>query len=246
MLAYPLLAGAGFIAGAMNAVAGGGSFVTFPALVFAGVPSINANVSSTVALFPGSFASAWAYRNDFSTFEGVSVRALLPVSLAGGLVGALLLLFTPQATFDVVIPWLLLLGTLAFAFGRQAGAALRQVVRIGPGTLRTAQFLLAIYGGYFGGAVGLMMMAVWSLFGVREMHAMNAAKTLLVGATNVVAVACFVAAGTVWWIPALVMGAGAIAGGYGGARLARRVNPAHIRLGITMVNIAMTIIFFLR
>ena len=118
---YPLLAGAGFIAGAMNAIAGGGSFVTFPALVFVGVPSINANVTSTVALFPGSFASAWAYRREFNSSEGLSVRALLPVSLAGGLAGALLLLLTPVRTFDAVVPWLLLLGTLAFAFGRQAG-----------------------------------------------------------------------------------------------------------------------------
>ncbi|MEO9190612.1 MAG: sulfite exporter TauE/SafE family protein [Acetobacteraceae bacterium] len=246
MSPYPLLAGAGFIAGAMNAIAGGGSFVTFPALVFVGVPSINANVTSTVALFPGSFASAWAYRREFNTSEGLSVRALLPVSLAGGLVGALLLLFTPVRTFDAVVPWLLLLGTLAFAFGRQAGAALRRVVRLGPATLLVAQFLLAIYGGYFGGAVGLMMMAVWSLFGVRDILSMNAAKTLLVGATNTIAVVCFVVAGTVWWTPALVMLVGGIAGGYGGARLGRRLNPNYTRIGITMVNIAMTVVFFLR
>jgi len=230
----------------MNAMAGGGSFVTFPALVFSGVPSINANVSSTVALFPGSFASAWAYRDEFSATEGLSVKALLPVSLAGGLVGALLLLFTPVHTFDVVVPWLLLLGTLAFAFGRQAGDALRRVVQIGPAALRVAQFLLSIYGGYFGGAVGLMMMAVWSLFGVRDIHSMNAAKTLLVGATNTIAVVCFIIAGTVWWTPALVMLVGGVAGGYGGARLGRRLNPTHIRIGITMVNTAMTVVFFLR
>ncbi len=230
----------------MNAMAGGGSFVTFPALVFTGVPSVNANVTSTVALFPGSFASAWAYRAEFSATEGLSVRALLPVSLVGGLVGALLLLFTPVHTFDSVVPWLLLLGTLAFAFGRQAGAALRKVVRIGPAILQAGQFLLAIYGGYFGGAVGLMMMAVWSLFGAQDIHAMNAAKTLLVGATNTVAVVCFVLAGDVWWQPALVMLAGAVLGGYGGARLARRLDPRLIRLGITMVNVAMTVVFFLR
>lgn len=230
----------------MNAMAGGGSFVTFPTLVFAGVPSVNANVTSTVALFPGSFASAWAYRAEIGADEGLSVRKLLPVSLAGGLVGALLLLFTPVHTFDAVVPWLLLIGTLAFAFGRQAGAALRKVVRIGPVVLQSAQFLLAIYGGYFGGAVGLMMMAVWSLFGARDIHAMNAAKTLLVGVTNTIAVICFVLAGDVWWTPALVMLAGAVLGGYGGARLARRLDPRLIRLGITMVNVAMTIVFFLR
>ncbi|MCY1081574.1 sulfite exporter TauE/SafE family protein [Archangium lansingense] len=241
-----LLAAASFLAGAMNAVAGGGSFVTFPALVWSGVPSVAANASSSVALFPGSFASAWAYRDDFRSFEGVSVRALLPVSLAGGLTGAMLLLLTPQTTFDAVIPWLLLLGTLAFAFGQQAGARLRQRIRIGPALLLGGQFVLSIYGGYFGGAVGLMMMAVWSLFGVSDLRAMNAAKTLLVGVTNTVAVACFIVAGEVWWTQTLLMALGAVAGGYVGARVGRRISPSHLRLGITAFNVAMTAAFFLR
>ncbi|MFY0571067.1 sulfite exporter TauE/SafE family protein [Archangium lansingense] len=240
------MAAASFLAGAMNAVAGGGSFVTFPALVWSGVPSVAANASSSVALFPGSFASAWAYRDDFRSFEGVSVRALLPVSLAGGLTGAMLLLLTPQATFDAVIPWLLLLGTLAFAFGQQAGARLRQFIRIGPALLLGGQFLLSIYGGYFGGAVGLMMMAVWSLFGVSDLRAMNAAKTLLVGVTNTVAVACFIVAGEVWWAQTLLMALGAVAGGYVGARVGRRIPPARLRLGIMAFNVAMTAAFFLR
>ncbi|OJT26949.1 hypothetical protein BO221_02780 [Archangium sp. Cb G35] len=241
-----LLATASFLAGAMNAVAGGGSFVTFPALVWSGVPPVAANASSTVALFPGSFASAWAYRDDFRSFEGVSVKALLPVSLAGGLTGALLLLLTPQSTFNAVIPWLLLLGTLAFAFGRQAGAVLRRFIRIGPALLLGGQFVLAIYGGYFGGAVGLMMMAAWSLFGVNDLQAMNAAKTLLVGATNTVAVACFVIAGKVWWAETLLMALAAVAGGYAGARVGRGIPPARLRLGITAFNVAMTTAFFLR
>lgn len=246
MGSHLLLAAASFLAGAMNAIAGGGSFVTFPALVWSGVPSVAANASSTVALFPGSFASAWAYRDDFKNFEGVSVRAMLPVSLAGGVTGALLLLLTPQRTFDALIPWLLLLGTLAFAFGRQAGAWLRRFIRIGPVLLLGGQFVLSIYGGYFGGAVGLLMMAVWSLFGVSDLHAMNAAKTLLVGATNTVAVVCFILAGKVWWGPALLMALTAVAGGYAGARVGRRLDPTHLRLGITLFNVAMTVAFFLR
>src|SRR5919206_2749126 len=164
----------------MNAIAGGGSFVTFPALVFAGVPSVTANASSTVALFPGSLTSAWAYRHYLRGFGGVSLRALLIVSLAGGLLGAVLLLVTPQATFDAVIPWLLLLATLALGFGREAGAALRRVVRIGPGPVLVMQFLLAVYGGYFGGAVGIMMMAVWNLLSTADLKAMKPAKTGLV------------------------------------------------------------------
>jgi len=241
-----LLAAAGFIAGAMNSIAGGGSFVTFPALVAAGVPPVAANASSTVALFPGSIAGAVGYRAEFRPFQGVHVGALLAVSLAGGVFGALLLLATPAATFDTVIPWLLLLATLVFAVGRQVGAKLRQVARIDARILLTVQFLTAIYGGYFGGAVGVMMMAVWSLFGIDDIKAMNAAKTLLVGVTNSVAVACFIAAGQVFWPQTAIMLLAAVAGGYAGARVGRRMNPRHVRAGITVLNVAMTAAFFLR
>jgi uncharacterized protein len=241
-----LLAAVGFIAGVMNAIAGGGTFVTFPALVFAGVPSVAANATSTVALFPGAFASALAYREDFRPFEGMSPRKLLPLSLAGGIAGAVLLLLTPQAAFDDIIPWLLLLGTLAFAFGRSAGAALRRRVRLGPKILGTAQLLLAIYGGYFGGAVGLLMIATWSLFGVTDLRAMNAAKALLVGSLNAVAVAVFIIAGKVFWTQALVMAAAAIAGGYLGARVGRKLPQGVVRLVINLVNVTMTGIFFYR
>ena len=241
-----LLVSAGFVAGAMNALAGGGSFVSFPALVFAGLPSLAANASSTVALFPGTLTSAYTYRRELRGFESLSMRALVPVSLVGGLAGALLLLFTPQATFDRVIPWLLLVGTLAFAFGRQAGATLRRFVRIGPTTLLAGQFLLAVYGGYFGGAVGLLMMAVWSLFGVTDVRAMSAARTLLVTVTNSIAVVCFVVAGKVVWVPAAIMGLAAIGGGYAGARVGRRIDPVRLRLLINLFNVAMTVVFFAR
>lgn len=240
------LFGTGLIAGAMNAAAGGGSFVTLPALVAVGVPSVAANASSTVALCPGSLASAWAYRDDFTAFEGVSMRALLVASLAGGLVGALLLLATPQATFDGIVPWLLLVGTLAFAFGRQAGALVRRMVRIGPRTLLCGQLLLGAYGGYFGGAVGIMMMATWSLLGRSDITAMNAAKTLLAGAMNSIAVLCFVIAGKVWWLPTCTMLVGAVLGGYHGARIARRLDPRLIRVGISLLNVGITAAFFFR
>jgi uncharacterized membrane protein YfcA len=241
-----LLAIAGFLAGVMNAVAGGGTFVTFPALVFAGVPSVAANATSTVALFPGAFASAWAYREDFRPLEGMATRKLLPVSLAGGVLGATLLLLTPQATFDAVIPWLLLLGTLAFAFGRRAGVALRRTVQIGPGILTCAQLFLSVYGGYFGGAVGLLMMAVWSLFGVTDLRAMNAAKALLVGSLNAIAVTIFIAAGKVFWPQAAIMAAAAVAGGYAGARVGRRLPQGYVRAIINTVNVIMTALFFWR
>jgi len=244
---HPLLIfAAGLLAGIMNSAAGGGSFVTLPVLIFAGVPSVIANASSTVALFPGSFAGAWAYRHDFVPFDGVSMRALGCASVAGGLVGALLLLYTPTTTFDSIFPWLLLFGTLAFSFGRQAGAALRRMVHIGPGALLVGQFLLAIYGGYFGGAVGIMTLAIWSLFFVVNINALNAAKTLLVGSMNATAVVCFVIAGKVWWPQAAVMMVAAILGGYFGARVTRRLPPARIRLGITILTFLMTATVFYR
>jgi uncharacterized membrane protein YfcA len=243
---FLLLAAAAFVAGAMNSAAGGGTFVTFPALVFTGVPSVAANATSTVALFPGAVTGSLGYRDDFKDFNGISVKALLPISVFGGFLGAMLLLLTPVRLFDAVVPWLLLTAALAFAFGPRAAAMLRRFVRIGPTGLLVAQFLLAIYGGYFGGAVGLMTLAMWSLFGATDLRAMNAAKTLLVGSMNTVAVVSFAVAGQVWWTDAAVMAVTGALGGYAGARIARRVAPHRIRLFINCVNATVTAIFFWR
>jgi uncharacterized membrane protein YfcA len=241
-----LLAGVGFIAGVMNAVAGGGTFVTFPALVFAGVPSVAANATSTVALFPGSFASAWAYREDFRPMEGISPGKLLPLSIVGGVAGAVLLLLTPSSTFDFIIPWLLLLGTLAFAFGKQAGAALRSKVRLGPGVLICCQLFLAVYGGYFGGAVGIMMMAVWGLLSDRDFKDMHAPRTLLVGTANAVAVVIFIAAHAVYWREAAALMVGAVAGGLFGAWIGRRAPARVVRVITLTVACLITVAFFVK
>jgi uncharacterized protein len=243
----PLLAAAGLLAGAMNAIAGGGSFVTFPAMVFAGLPPVIANASSTVALFPGTMASTWAYRHELAGIDGIPLRWMLPASVAGGLCGALLLLFTPEHLFDVVIPWLLLLATLTFAFGARVGAALRRVVRIGPATLLVIQFVISIYGGYFGGAVGLMMLSAWGLLTASvNMKAMGPARTLLVSAANGAAVLLFIASGVVRWPETIVLSVGAVAGGYGGARLARRLPPALVRACVVLLTATITAVFFRR
>jgi len=243
---YLLLAAAAFAAGAMNAIAGGGSFLTFPALVFVGVPSIVANASSTVALFPASFSAAWAYRSDLRDFEGVSFRRMLAVSLVGGVLGALLLLATTQRLFDAILPWLLLCGSLAFTFGPWLSPRLQKVFHVGPVMLTVIQFVLAIYGGYFGAAVGIMLLAAWSLLGRSDIHSMNAAKTILVGTMNCVATACFVIAGKVWWPQTLTMMAAAIAGGYLGAQLARKLDPRWIRAFVIATCWTITAIFFSR
>ena len=246
MGSYLLLALSAFAAGVINAVAGGGSFFTFPALVFTGVPSIVANASSTLALLPGIFASAWAYRDDFKNSADFPFRPMLIVSFAGGIAGALLLLYTPQRAFDGMIPWLMLGATLLFTFGLRLSPILARMVRIGPVTLLCIQALVAIYGGYFGGAIGILMLAAWSLFGMKDIHMMNANRTLLGGAMNGVAVILFVIARKIWWPQTLVMLVAAVIGGYAGARFARRANPRYIRTAVSVISAAITIAFFVR
>ncbi len=242
----PLLIGAGLLAGAMNAIAGGGSFVTFPALVFAGLPPVLANTTSTVALLPGTLASSWAYRAGMTGIGGLSLRTLLPITLVGGLIGALLLLFTPGRTFDAVVPWLLLLATLVFAGGREAMHALSGKLHIGKAPVLIVQFLIAIYGGYFGGAVGLMMMAIWSLFDAADLKSMAPARTLLVSAANAMAAVCFVLAGAVRWPEMLTMLLSVIAGGYLGARAAQFLPPKMIRGAVLVLSAGVTVYFFRR
>ena len=235
---------AGLIAGAMNGLAGGGSFISLPAMILAGVPPVQANASSTVALFPGGVASAWAYRDGLSTVGPVSLRGLLIATLAGGFVGAALLLATPSTAFSFVLPWLLLVASLALAFGRRAGEKLRKRVQIRAGAVLGIQFLLGIYGGYFGGAVGIMMLATWGLLGDRDIKSLNAPRTVLVSAANACAVVTFILAHAVAWQPTLTMLVSALIGGYGGARIGRRASPRVIRLGTLVTTFCITLVFF--
>jgi uncharacterized protein len=243
---------AAFGGGALNAVAGGGSFLTFPSLIFAGIPAINANATSTVALWPGTVASVAAYRRELKQHRPL----LLPlglVSLIGGVLGAVLLLNTPQETFTELIPWLLLIATVLLAFGGPAVARLRKQLghSTGPTTRSTAlttvlQFLVAIYGGYFGGGMGIVMLAALAVMGMEDIHAMNALKTLLASFVNGVAVITFIVAGAIYWPEAIVMLVGAIAGGYGGAYYARKLDPKLVRRFTIAVGCFLTLYFFYR
>lgn len=243
---YFLIFGVGLIAGAMNALAGGGSFVSLPALIAVGVPSVQANASSTVALFPGGVISAWTYREELGPVGAASVGSLLISTLFGGAIGAVLLLFTSPATFDLVLPWLLLLATLALSFGRRVGEWLRHRWRIRPEVILTIQFGLGIYGGYFGGAVGIMMMAVWGLLDSRDLKSLNAPRTLLVSAANIVAAVIFVAANAVHWPETIVMLIAAAVGGYCGAKIGRRASAKVIRVGTLLLTSLITLAFFVR
>jgi uncharacterized protein len=241
-----LLLGAGLLAGAMNALAGGGSFVTLPALIASGVPSVQANASSTVALWPGGLASAWTYHAGPRPVCGVGPRAMLAVTLAGGLAGSLLLLWTPSAAFDAILPWLLLLATLALAFGRRIGVALRGRLHGRAGPVLAVQFALGLYGGYFGGAVGLMMMAAWSLLGEADLKTLNAPRTLLVTAANSVAALAFAAAGAVLWTQTLIMLVGGLVGGVAGAQIGKVVPAGPTRALTLLWTAAVTGVFFYR
>ncbi len=239
-------------AGALNSVAGGGSFISFPALLFTGVPPIAANATNTVALWPGSVASAGAYRKELVGQKSVLV-ALASSSLIGGIAGAILLLRTPETVFLRLLPFLLLMATLVFAFGAKMTARMR--VRLNG---RTApkwagvygaflfQLIIATYGGYFGGGIGFLMLAMLTIMGMGNIHGMNAIKTVLASLINGVAVVTFIAARAVYWPQAGVMVVGAIAGGYGGACLARRIDPHRVRKFVIALGFTMTAIFFMR
>ena len=242
-----VLIGAGFVAGAMNAVAGGGTFITLPALTLAGLPPTMGNASSTVALFPATLASSWAYRHDVRPLEGVATGALLTLSLVGGLIGALLLLSTPERAFTRIVPWLLLAATIALASGQRLGQALRAVgLRMGRTSLFVAQFVLGIYGGYFGGAVGLMILAVWTVFTRVDLRSMTPLRVLMVAAANGIAVICFALSGNIRWQETLVVMAGGVVGGYLGAHAGRRLPAPVLRALILAITIVTTAGFFLR
>jgi uncharacterized membrane protein YfcA len=243
---YLLIFGAGLLAGTMNALAGGGTFVTLPALISVGMPSVQANASSTVGLFPGTAASAWAYREGLSPIGPVSLPALLLVTVVGGAIGAFLLLWTPSKTFDFLLPWLLLVATLTLGFGRHIGEWLRRQCHIGPPVLLIIQFILGIYGGYFGGAIGLMMVAVWGLVDNRDLKSFHAPRTLLVTAANTMAVLIFIAAGAIRWKETFVLLAASTIGGFFGALVGKRAPTWAIRAGTLIIAGGITVAFFAR
>lgn len=247
-----LLLAAAFVAGALNAVAGGGSFLTLPALVFTGVPPVVANATGTVALLPGYAAGAWGFKDDMAPPPGLSTGKVVLLSLIGGSAGAALLLVTPDHLFRKVVPWLLLAATAMFAFGPQlrawaSGKSSGQNAEHGaPSATKAALGMLAvaIYGGYFNGGLGILLLALFGLLGQTQLNAMNGMKNLVSALLTAIAVAIYAVGGIVEWPQALLMMVAATAGGYGGARVARKI-PAHIlRWGIVLTGLVMAGLFF--
>ena len=245
MFDLSLLLLAAFFAGALNSVAGGGSFLTLPALVFVGVPPVVANATGTVALLPGYAAGAWGFREDTQAPPGLSMARLIVLSLIGGAVGAGLLLVTSNETFSVVVPWLLLVATLLFALGPR----LREWTAGGkPSTAKATVGVLVVaaYGGYFNGGLGILLLALFGLLGQTRLNAMNGLKNLVSALLTAIAVAVYAAGGVVNWRYALLMMVAATAGGYIGARVARRIPALWLRWGIVATGLVMTAIFFWR
>ncbi len=248
---YPFLFAAALVGGALNAVAGGGSFIALPALISAGIAPVTANATTTFALWPGAVSSAVAYRRDVASARH-SVLGLATASLAGGLLGAWLLIRTSDARFLRLLPWLMLAAALTFTLGRRLTARLRPASPADGGTpsvpvgILVIQFIIAAYGGYFGGGMGIMMLAALAVAGLTDMHAMNGIKAILAVAINGIALVAFVASGAIAWTPGLVMAAGSIAGGFFGAYGARQIDPGKIRIFVVAMAWLMTGYFFVR
>lgn len=237
---------AAFCAGAMNSVAGGGTFFSFPALLAAGVPPVAANASNSVALWPASLSGAWAYRTELARYK----RYLVPmgiVSFAGGIGGGLLLLSTKDATFSKLIPWLLLFATVLFTFSGRISAMLRGADAGQPGNSPTAlagQAVVSVYGGFFGAGMGILMLASLAMAGHDDVHEINAIKNLLSAIIYSVTVLTFVIAGAVDWPYTMIMLATATLGGYWGARIARKIPALWLRRFIIAVGFTLTGFYF--
>jgi uncharacterized membrane protein YfcA len=239
-----MLLAAAFIGGGINSVAGGGSFLTFPALLLAGVPAIPANATNNTAMWLGVLASARGYREEIETYRPVIVPAIV-VSLIGSVGGAVLLLHTPAKIFERMIPWLLLFATVVFAISPLITRAHKPKDVHSPWQL-FAQLCVAIYGGYFGAGMGIMMLAILTFSALPSMNAMNGVKNLLSITINGMAVVPFVLAGVINWPVALLMAIFSMAGGYFGARFFRRVPSRVTRWIVLGVGLGMSAYFFAR
>jgi uncharacterized membrane protein YfcA len=244
---------AAVIAGVLNSIAGGGSFVSFPALLFTRVPGVQANATNTVALWPGLAATVFTYLKRLH----VPARLLLPLmvtSVAGGFAGAILLIKTPQRAFEHAIPWLLLGGTLLFAYGPKirgamagrAGTApdLHKVSWLALTAASVLEFLVGTYGGYFGGGIGFVIMGMLAAIGMTDIHNMNALRVILAATINLVAVVTFIVAGAVLWPQCLVMIVGSTTGGWTGGHYAQKADPKKLRYVVIIIGLIMTAYFF--
>ena len=242
---------AAFAAGAINSVAGGGTLISFPTLIWLGLNSVTANATNTVAIWPGSLGGMWGFRRELRTANSRLLVLLLP-SLIGGLAGAWLLRYTPPALFDRLVPFLILFATLLFMAQETVQRLLRTAGTAQHGSWKwlagaaVFQLFVAFYGGYFGAGIGILMLAALSILGLTDIHQMNGLKNLFALSINGVAAIYFIFYGMVYWPDALLMAVGAIAGGIGGSGLARKLGRTAVRRIVISIGFAMAISLFFR
>lgn len=244
-----LLASAAFAAGVLNAIAGGGSFLTLPALIFTGVPPIMANATSALAVSPGYFGSTLGFRPELREVPPRRLKREMAISAFGGVVGALLLLVTPAKVFSGIVPWLLLFATVLFAAGPSIARLANRAAHGDSGLARWREpGLLAacIYGGYFNGGLGILLMALYSATGETRIHSANAMKNLNSLVLSCLSVAAFVVAGAIAWREGVLMMVAATAGGFFGARWSKRLPTQWVRVGVIVTGLVMTVLFFAR
>lgn len=242
-----ILAAAAFLGGALNALAGGGTFLTFPALTFfAALPPIAANATSAVAALPGYLGSVAGSHRDLAPVHGVGVRTLIATAAVGGAVGAGLLLLTPAPLFRGLIPWLLLGATALFAFAPRLMAPRHETAPVGRAAVLLPLLAVSIYGGYFNGGLGILLLAAFGLMGLSSLPMMSALKNLMSAVLAAFSVAIFAAAGLVAWREAAIMAVASLAGGYTGARVTRRLPRMVLRALVVGTGLTMTVLFFLR
>lgn len=247
VLTWCLLIGASFLGGGLNAIAGGGSFFTFPALVYAGIPVVAANATGTLALLPGYIASTWGYREDLQAPAKLTMVSVIAVSVIGGALGAFVLLTTPDEIFRAVVPWLLLAATVVFAGAPWLLRALKKNENADQADSLTQGSALAaasVYGGYFNGGLGIVLLAAFGLLGHRNINQMQALKNLMSSVLTAFAVAVYAFGGVIAWTEAVVMMFAASMGGYVMARVARRLSAAVVRAVVIVTGTIMTILFF--
>ena len=238
-----LLASASFIAGIINSIAGGGSFLTFPALVFTGVPTIAANATSAVAVFPGYLSGALGFAKELKEYPKSKFLLLITLSIMGGIGVSLLLLITPASVFSYIIPWLLGFATLLFAFGDFVAKWAKKNSNSNGFLGNLTTLIVCIYGGYFNGGLGIILLALFSTLGMRDIHLMNGLKNIMSFALSAASVVTFAIAGMVFWQQAIIMMIAATIGGYFGVVVARKLSKDTIRMIIVIIGLIMTVIF---
>ncbi len=243
-----LCTAAAFIASAINAVAGGGTFLSFPVLTgVAGLSEKAANITSTIGLWPGAASSVVAARADFHLIPRRQLIAYSVVSLLGASLGAVLLRTTSSESFKIAIPWLLLIATLSFAFGKRLSTAAQNLIRhrhAMPALATFLQFLIAIYGGYFGAGIGVLMLAGLAISGIEDLRTANALKVVLGTIINAVAVAIFITSPDARWNLILPMALASIAGGFLGMSIARKIPQTSLRFLVIAIGAILTIVYF--